>query len=718
MDSWTAPAALNPAFYVYGQNILNKGGIPQTRPGSRTLACFGTKKPQALRLFKPDGGAPHLIAVVAGEVYISPAPFTSWRRLSNLVFNPYAKQVTITVCLKSTEPDATGVPEYLDRPYQVAIIQDELTRAAVWDGSEARHLNPTPSNAELTVAGLDETKIGLHGVYSNNRYWVARGRLVFASDAGDPLKFHESSYINEAPAFILPKDCTGAIETSDRSGALFFYEDGADFIETSIQDRTKWLEMPDIQRTVLEVGCIAPRSLIKHRGLIYWFSPRGWLSINEALRANIDSELITLDNPMAYSKARLFEDLTTIAAGRYENISLVSVPYCSLRNDHTWVLDETVNEGEPSRAWASVWTGWRPVEWTSGVVDGFERCFFISADTDGFTRVWEAFIPDRKDNGCDITCAVQFRHEQFNSPQTLKRFQFAQVQLAQLAGNVSLKVSVAGSRGWFEPLLTHEIVATYERVFYEQTYGDGTTFPKLPSSRKQSRTFKTPEWVEPTDCNKCGVEGQRPVNFDYGFDVSVAWSGRAAISMLRLLALDETEDMERGDCPEAETGPNVLNGNGCSATELFPTTEGNFPIYRGHAIVEGVNIAGEPISWEAEAFSYISQADAQRRAQCKAFQQLLINAEVYVAPPVLAFYSQDGTIRYGDTIDFGTVYYGSTVDLVIRLVNEGQQTLNIENIEVGGFFSILVPPPVTELAAGEFTFMTVRFAPIGDEVIP
>jgi hypothetical protein len=81
-------------------------------------------------------------------------------------------------------------------------------------------------------------------------------------------------------------------------------------------------------------------------------------------------------------------------------------------------------------------------------------------------------------------------------------------------------------------------------------------------------------------------------------------------------------------------------------------------------------------------------------------------------PPDLVLYNEAGTVRYDTVIDFGTVAEGGTVDIVVRLVNEGEQTLDISQFSLGtGDFSVLVPPLVTVLQPGEFTFATLRFAP-------
>ena len=75
--------------------------------------------------------------------------------------------------------------------------------------------------------------------WSNNRLWVSNRNQVFASDIGNPLKFTETQYLNEARAFYLASDCTGIVETPDRSGILCFTENDGTLILSSVEDRTQ-----------------------------------------------------------------------------------------------------------------------------------------------------------------------------------------------------------------------------------------------------------------------------------------------------------------------------------------------------------------------------------------------------------------------------------------------------------------------------------------------
>jgi hypothetical protein len=182
---------------------------------------------------------------------------------------------------------------------------------------------------------------------------------------------------------------------------------------------------------------------------------------------------------------------------------------------------------------------------------------------------------------------------------------------------------------------------------------------------------------------------------------------------MRLVASEETYQDERGTCELAETGPNVVDGGGCSAKEMYPVLEEAFPKFFATSLQESFDIVGNPISWEADAFSQISQSDAQRRADCKAFQQLLINSVTGVTVPALLVYNEAGTELIGDLIDFGFFLGSQTGTITVRLVNEGTAILELTEIEIPDSvaFKIIDGPDLVSLDPDAFTFLTLQFDP-------
>lgn len=602
------------------QNIMVRGGLAQTRPGSHTCFTMPTGLLQGATFFKPASGIAHLVFAVQGTVYVSQFPFSSFRPLTTLQFSETAPQMAWATCLKTTDYNTAGEIIFLERPYSVLMMQDGLTRAAYWDGTTAAHLNPTPSGEEISPPDEDGTPVGLFMCWSNNRLWVSRGGQIFASDIGNPLKFTETQYLNEGRAFYLPGTCMGIIETTDQQGILCFTSDSGTKILSSIQDRTQWLATPNFQQTILpNVGCVAPRSLVNQYGLTWWYSAKGLINLNDALKVNITSRLDIQDQEMFYTKSNMSYDLGGVCGTYYENMLLQSVPNGDRLNTHTMVLDQAPFEGNVN-AWCGFWTGWRPVEFARGIIEGEERVFFASVDFDGNNRMWELFTSNHTDNGLPITCWVQTKEELFGN-RDFKRWKYAELECREIYGEVSFMVAVAGIRGGFQPIMRKEISATIGQVYADESYGYQAHL--FAGSRPQTRILRTDSRVAASDCNKACVESQDSGLMDKGFSLLLVWSGRMGVSAYRMFVTPEVKNYE-GGCEKDEEPPNLLNTEGCGVKGLFTDKE-PFETFEAEKTFTAVNPAtAVDTSYTAIATSVISQDDADRKAQLAAEFNVLV----------------------------------------------------------------------------------------------
>jgi hypothetical protein len=622
MDSYTLPSALTDREYVAGMNVTCRGGIIQTRPGTRSLAQVVGEavRVQGFAAFTPTGGMPQLVAAVDGKIYVSQQPFDQVRQLTSLRFNPTSRYVVFETCLKSTDYTSDGELIFLDRPYNVLMIQDGATRAGYWDGSSHGHLNPTPSGRTdedgeiLTEPGLDETFIGLFMRWSGNRLWVSRQGQIFASDFGNPMKFTEAQYINEGRAFYLTSECTGMIETPDQSGLIVFTADNGTLFKTSIQDRQLWLSTTDFQKVIFpDLGCVAPFSPVRQYGLIWWFSAQGLINTDQALALYRTSRVDFQDTEMMCSKGNLGPDLGGICTAAFENYLLVSVPSGDVYNRHTWCLDQSVVE-DGGNAWDSYWTGWYPTQWATARMDGHERVFFLARDDNGCVKIWEANQPDRTDNGAPITCFAQLKPHLFGELDSQKRFLYAEIFAQEILGDVSVLIGVGGMKGAFFRAGQKEIVATKGAVYATSLYDINTC---MYGNRPQSRTIVTQENPDPGYCNTCGIESNLPNNIDREFGLLVVWSGRLGITGYSLTA-QKYEETNAGTCEPHEVGPLSLSEQGCSARSLY-ITGCAFEYFYGMATVEVYCQRSKAvIIGTGQSSSVISQADADRKARAAA----------------------------------------------------------------------------------------------------
>ncbi len=441
---------------------------------------------------------------------------------------------------------------------------------------------------------------------------------MFASDIGNPLKFTEAQYLNEGRSFYLPEVCTGIVPTTDQQGIVCFTQQTGTFLQSSIQDRSAWLNTPNFQQDILpSIGCVAPRSIVTQYGMLWWYSSRGLINQDDALRANITSRLNIQDNPMFATKAKMSFNLSGVCATSYENMMLTSVPYGDKLNTRTMVLDQTPfgDQGSQMNSWASYWTGWRPVEWDSGVVNGEERVFMASVDYDGKNRIWEIGTQQKTDNGVAITCNLMTREHLFDNRDN-KILNYVEAELANINGDVSFMISAAGIRGGWNKIGSKEIVATHGQVYQDAKYGEGAhTFA---GSIDQTRVIKSENYVEPNECNSVCVESEQSRGLiDKGMSIMFSWSGIAGVYAYRIFARP-APNFYAGDCETNEKGPRLLNDNGCGALEYFSTTEPFVLFTSTKSFSQKDPKTALPVSYTATQTSIISQADADRKAEAAA----------------------------------------------------------------------------------------------------
>jgi hypothetical protein len=515
---------------------------------------------QGYTLFRPTGGAWHHVVAVAGKVYTSAYPFTTYTQLPNVQFFTGSDIVVFEKATKSVQQNVDGTLSIVD-PYDVLIMQDGRTPAAYWDGSISRHLNPLAS----------ETPLGTWMKWSGDRLWVGRDNELFASDIADPLRFTETEYLSEGGSFRLPDIITGLAEitSTDVPQLLVFTQNTTSIFQSNIRDRETWKTTNNFQRVLFpQVGCVSGRAITTQYGQLWWMTMTGVTSLNAAAQSRISSELLYRDTEMAVSKGNLSPNIERVAAISFENYVLFSVPSGDLFNRHTWVMDqspaEKLNTGSPA-AWNGVWTGTRPVQWSVGAVNGVQRVFHVSVDYDGVNRLWEAFIPTRQDNGQPITCYVETKsHANFGEMAQgldIKTFRFAELEFTEIQGTLDVKVYWAGMRGNYKELTVYRFVAPEGNITYDKQI---TLDTQLFAYRPQARLVRTTEILnDRQEGSICGIESPFPDRHDRAFSLLIVWSGKAALRSYRIFARTFDESgvgAQAGQVEEVDTAKPVRTG--------------------------------------------------------------------------------------------------------------------------------------------------------------
>lgn len=527
------PAYLRPNQVSWSINTINKGGILDTRPGYETKFRLPDGKAQGMTSFTPTDGNLNLVMAVNGLIYVSQFPFTDYTQLTGISFDPHVDHVVFKVAIQAK------IGSTIIEPRPVLMMQDGVSKAAYWDGSTSRHLNPGGTTNE-TVQGLWMEWIG-------NRLWVSRGRQLFASDIFDPLHFTENTYLGGGGSLqAMDGDIiTMLARTADNRSLLVFTIHNTTIVKAGITDRAQWPTTPDFIALLFPgVGSAAGKSGFYHNGELWWWSVEGGRRFTQVGAAILNSR----NSVASIEMKRSFENLSRPVQSRTCGFSFgtflgYSLPSGDVFNRHTWVLDTSTNSqlsSESPLAWLGAWMGTRPVEWTTAYVRGVDRSFYISQDACG-VRVWEAFLKDRTDNGGRIFCSVEFGGITFNEPTSFKRFLFTEFHLSYLSGNVSITTDYKADWGCWKRLADINLCAT--DCIRELNCEDVNA-----TIMNQNRFFKTQEAL-----HAClSEEGTYSEDIGVYFQNRIRWYGKNAVRLYKSQA-QQFQESSTGACAKSDT---------------------------------------------------------------------------------------------------------------------------------------------------------------------
>lgn len=627
------PSQLPPGYAWSALNMVNVGGILSCRPGYRCIITLPDGNLQGATLFRPQVGLEQLVVAISGEVFAAPWPFLNFSLIPNILLSPDAKQVFWAHTTQAAERiDNTFTSAIRVRePRSVLFIQDGGRSAPAWyDGSQSGHIR----NNDF------ETPTGGPMCWVGDRLWVANRNLVFASDIANPFSFREQIYLGGISAFNFRAEVTALVATPsiESPQLMVFTEVDGSIVQANVRDRNQWPSHPDFQREIVQVGCRSQRSAFSHYGHLVWFSPSGVAFFDPALSGKITTRLPVRDNEMLVSKTTIGDDVGLVAGASFGQFFLMSVPAESALNKHTWVCNnaslETIQD-ESGPSWCGHWVGTNPVEWVYGIIANAERIYHVSVDSDGRNRLWEAFRPERLDNGCPITWAFSTRGYfgvSSPSPQKLPgsncRMCWVDVNLAGISEDLDLGVFYAGgSRGSFKQMLSKLIRVERGSLSWDQEIDANTQIFSFKPQSRRARTEDANQQATTGDTGTCGIEADDTENIDESFQILVVGHGPASVRWVRAFGQVAPEYFsgEPRAC-ENETGANAIrfDGAGASSETLEETTlllaNAKAPAFVANktVVVEqgGLTAVGVGMSE-----SYISQQAADRVANIIAQKQ-------------------------------------------------------------------------------------------------
>ncbi len=620
------PVKLGAGSYVFATNMLNRGGSPQTRPGFTTAYVLPDGNFQGHETFIPRRGRPQQVSVVEGNIYVSDYPYKTYRRAPGATLSPTARFSYFCNATQSVRRNADNSLSTI-APKNLLLIQDGEAPPVYWDGATV-----TRSSGAYSIPQ------GTHMLWTGDRLWVARDNQLFAGDIGDPTSSYEQTYnlLGGMQSFFLPGKISGL---SKVPGATFptllaFTDTTTSSFRADIRTRSLWFTTDDFQKVVLPtVGCVAHRSIAARAGMLYWFSAQGATSLDSAQFSMVNTRIAILDQEVSRSKENLSHDLSGMAAAHYENLFLLSVPEGGRANRHTWVHDASPvanSLGATAPAWASVWTGVRPVQWASIVLDGREHLFCASKDLDGKNRVYQAFCNSRKDNGVDIPWSIETRAVTGGTA-GLKQLRDVELSLSEVLGQLDLRIQWAGpTRGRWKTCGTGVFHADAGSINAGEII---TSTTQLFACKKQSRILRSNDVLElPSDSlTSDGIESPFKESIDQSFQLRISGSGQCAIRIIRVF-MDIKAEPTSGEVSKMESENKFVRFDGAAADNLGDlnasperyTAEATADAsYRGFRTIASVSVS-----------SPISASDAEKRAgqlaQARADYKLMVGSPPYV----------------------------------------------------------------------------------------
>jgi hypothetical protein len=607
MNSVRNPWTLPEDQYKFGQNVSCRGGLVQTRngfkmrlslpkgnfqggiifnankqsqPAQTTTNLSGVKITQQAAVYGPDGNPviaseiPYAVFCVDGNVYYAPFPLTqpkSWEPylLENIKLDANVNTVNFVIATQAAaigdNSTTTVVPSH-----RVLVVQDGINQAGYWDGSDS------------TGQVAETMPIGFWMAYSGNRLWVATGNIIAASDLANPLSWVERTQGAGRGDFSVPRAVTAMHDYvgQNNDSRLYVFTDQSTYsLQSGILDRAQWGTTANFQSTLFPtVGCVAGNSIAFQAGLMWWYSQGGLVSVDVATASYLSSQVLYKDIEMAKAKRLMAANTSGICAVSFENYLLYSIPYLEPTNSVTMVLDYAAASEwnqQKSPAWAGVWTGIRPVTWSSNVIDGQPRVFAFSVDyantNDGsFNHLWEAFMPERYDTYLQVNqdgSTQEFVNRIYCQMETalmgdamdMKQLAYGELDCSQIAGTVDVKVSYRGTKGAYLPILNTRILAATEPYQYDTSYY-ASQIADLGFLQTQSRRLTT-ESVSRTTAASC--ESKYTTDVDKAFSFLVEWCGSMGVDAIRMFQ-DPWSEKSVGKPSSNETTTCVVGEDGSS----------------------------------------------------------------------------------------------------------------------------------------------------------
>jgi len=590
VDSFLYPTDIVQGSYAWGVNVVNRGGVVQTRPGKRRAKSFCGHRGQGVYWVRTLDDRNYLMVAIDGQVYTAPFPFKNWTHLSGVNFRPDAERIYFCNTEQAITYNTDNTIALLPYPKNIVFMQDGTSTPCYWDlGSGIQPASTDFSSGIVNdnyVTGTPRAPlmIGTAMIWKDNRLWIAVDNIVYASDLLYAASFQENTYLAEQTGFRFPRTVIN-FWPMPVMGLMVLTESSMHALQSYIQDRTTWQQQtsPPFQSDInLEIGLIAPWGIVNLHGMPWLLTARGIISFDRAMTTNLTTVILTADGEMMRSKTLLAPNVSRACLGVWENVLMCGMPNTCTKNRHTWIMDAGIAEklnNTQGMCWTGVWTGTFPIQFASPIVNGTQYNYELSYSggflavnqgdspspqpetnmpSQAYIHLWENFIPNQID-ACEtsINCSVETKIFTLTTDDYY-RFVFAEFMLINLKGTVPVQVYVTGIAGNYQPLFSTTLRADVgpwgnpsgTSLLYYVSAGRTTQFENY---RRQVRHMRTQEFIvhESADEAAC-LEIGRQDGIDKGFQLMIQWQGRLGLRALKFF-YDRQLQSPQGLCPVDES---------------------------------------------------------------------------------------------------------------------------------------------------------------------
>jgi len=133
VDSLLYPTDLIQGSYAWGVNVINRGGVVQTRPGKRRITSFCGHNAQGMCWVRTMDDRNFKLVAIDGKIYWARYPFVKWTQMTGVTFLPDAPRIYFCNAEQAIIYNPDNSIALLPDPKNIVFMQDGTSTPCYWD---------------------------------------------------------------------------------------------------------------------------------------------------------------------------------------------------------------------------------------------------------------------------------------------------------------------------------------------------------------------------------------------------------------------------------------------------------------------------------------------------------------------------------------------------------------------------------------------------------